>query len=347
MVFSSATFLLLFLPLSVVLYYLMPGRAAKNGWLFAVSLVFYAWGEPVYIWLMLVSVVGNWLFGIALGSAGSRGRRRALLVCDLVLNLALLGFFKYEGFLADNINALVGSTVVPDLELALPIGISFYTLQAVSYIIDVYRGEVAPQRNVVYLGMYIACFPQLVAGPIVKYSDIELQLSNRRISRAKFGQGIERLLFGLSKKVLLANNLGLLYETIQASGSRSIMTSWLGIFAYTLQIYFDFSGYSDMAIGMGKMLGFTFPENFNFPYISDSITDLSAVSQQVAASTGSTLSISASNMDALHRLNESLNAIETISKKMFALIESSDDLNDSADDITDAQTSETKETVSE
>ena len=157
--------------------------------------------------------------------------------------------------------------------LALPVGISFYTFQALSYVIDVYRKKVKPQENLLNFAVYITMFPQLVAGPIVKYSDIELQLSNRRISRAKFGQGIERLLFGLSKKVLFANNLGLLYETIQASGSRSIMTSWLGIFAYTLQIYFDFSGYSDMAIGMGKMLGFTFPENFNFPYISDSITE--------------------------------------------------------------------------
>lgn len=275
MVFSSATFLLLFLPLSVVLYYLMPGRAAKNGWLFAVSLVFYAWGEPVYIWLMLVSVAGNWLFGIALGSAGSQGRRRALLVCDLVLNLVLLGFFKYEGFLADNINALVGSTVVPDLELALPIGISFYTLQAVSYIIDVYRGEVAPQRNVVYLGMYIACFPQLVAGPIVRYSTIQDQVENRRENLEDFCAGLRLFIVGLAKKVLLANVVALLADRMLALGGPSIgaVGAWAGLLAYTFQIYFDFAGYSDMAIGLGKMFGFKYLRNFNYPYLSKSAAE--------------------------------------------------------------------------
>lgn len=275
MVFSSATFLLFFLPLSVALYYLMPGRAAKNGWLFAVSLVFYAWGEPVYILLMLVSVLGNWLLGIAIGGAPSQGRKKVLLVVDLVLNLALLGFFKYEGFVASNVNALVGAAVVPDLELGLPIGISFYTLQAVSYVIDVYRDEVAPQRNLVYLGMYIACFPQLVAGPIVRYSTIQDQVLNRKENLTDFCAGLRLFIVGLAKKVLLANVVAILADKMLAMGGPSIgaVGSWAGLLAYTFQIYFDFAGYSDMAIGLGKMFGFKYLRNFNYPYLSKSAAE--------------------------------------------------------------------------
>ena len=274
MVFSSATFLLAFLPLSIALYYVMPGRAAKNGWLFFVSLLFYAWGEPVYIGLMLASVVGNWLFGIALGGAPAP-RRRLLLAADVVLNLALLGFFKYEGFLAANINALLGADVVPDLELPLPIGISFYTLQALSYIIDVYRGEVAPQRNVVYLGMYIACFPQLVAGPIVRYSTIQDQVLNRRENMEDFCAGLRLFIVGLAKKVLLANVVAILAADMLAMGGPQIglVGAWAGLLAYTFQIYFDFSGYSDMAIGLGKMFGFKYLRNFNYPYLSKSAAE--------------------------------------------------------------------------
>ena len=274
MVFSSSTFLLFFLPISVVLYFLMPGRAAKNVWLFAVSLVFYAWGEPVYIWLMLVSVLVNWLFGIALGR-GSQGRKRLLLVLNLLVNLALLGFFKYEGFVAENVNALLGSQVVPDLELSLPIGISFYTLQAVSYIIDVYRGEVAPQRNVVYLGMYIACFPQLVAGPIVRYSTIQDQVENRRENVADFCAGLRLFIVGLAKKVLLANVVAILADKMLGLGGPAIgaVGAWAGLLAYTFQIYFDFAGYSDMAIGLGKMFGFKYLRNFNYPYLSKSASE--------------------------------------------------------------------------
>ena len=274
MVFSSSTFLLFFLPISVVLYFLMPGRAAKNVWLFAVSLVFYAWGEPVYIWLMLVSVLVNWLFGIALGQ-GSQGRKRLLLVLNLLVNLALLGFFKYEGFVAENVNALLGSQVVPDLELSLPIGISFYTLQAVSYIIDVYRGEVAPQRNVVYLGMYIACFPQLVAGPIVRYSTIQDQVENRRENVADFCAGLRLFIVGLAKKVLLANVVAILADKMLGLGGPAIgaVGAWAGLLAYTFQIYFDFAGYSDMAIGLGKMFGFKYLRNFNYPYLSKSASE--------------------------------------------------------------------------
>ena len=274
MVFSSSTFLLFFLPISVVLYFLMPGRAAKNVWLFAVSLVFYAWGEPVYIWLMLVSVLVNWLFGIALGR-GSQGRKRLLLVLNLLVNLVLLGFFKYEGFVAENVNALLGSQVVPDLELSLPIGISFYTLQAVSYIIDVYRGEVAPQRNVVYLGMYIACFPQLVAGPIVRYSTIQDQVENRRENVADFCAGLRLFIVGLAKKVLLANVVAILADKMLGLGGPAIgaVGAWAGLLAYTFQIYFDFAGYSDMAIGLGKMFGFKYLRNFNYPYLSKSASE--------------------------------------------------------------------------
>lgn len=271
MVFSSLNFLLIFLPIVLLLHSVLPFKY-KNIVLLAASIIFYAWGEPVYVILMILSIGFNYMSGLVLGELEDPHLRKRQLIFAVAVNLLLLGFFKYAGFLVSMINAIL-PLKIEFRSLALPVGISFYTFQALSYVIDVYRKKVKPQENLLNFAVYITMFPQLVAGPIVKYSDIELQLSNRRISRAKFGQGIERLLFGLSKKVLLANNLGLLYETIQASGSRSIMTSWLGIFAYTLQIYFDFSGYSDMAIGMGKMLGFTFPENFNFPYISDSITE--------------------------------------------------------------------------
>ena len=270
MVFSSLNFLLIFLPIVLLLHSVLPFKY-KNIVLLAASIIFYAWGEPVYVILMILSIGFNYMSGLVLGDLEAPHLRKRQLIFAVAVNLLLLGFFKYASFLVSMINAIL-PLKIEFRSLALPVGISFYTFQALSYVIDVYRKKVKPQENLLNFAVYITMFPQLVAGPIVKYSDIELQLSNRRISRAKFGQGIERLLFGLSKKVLLANNLGLLYETIQASDSRSIMTSWLGIFAYTLQIYFDFSGYSDMAIGMGNMLGFTFPENFNFPYISDSIT---------------------------------------------------------------------------
>lgn len=193
---------------------------------------------------MLVSVVGNWLFGIVLGLANPQIYRRALLVCNLILNLALLGFFKYEGFLADNINVLLGLQIVPNLEPALPIGISFYTLQAVSYVIDVYRGDVTPQRNIIYLGMYIACFPQLVAGPIVRYSTIQDQMENRRENLEDFSAGLRLFVIGLAKKVLLANVVAVLADRMLVLGGPSIgvIGAWAGLLAYTFQICFDFSG---------------------------------------------------------------------------------------------------------
>ena len=278
MVFSSAVFLLLFFPLTVLLYYLIPGRAAKNIFLLAASLVFYAWGEPTYIFLMILSMAVNWLFGLLIDSPSQSphpARRKALLVADLVANLLVLGFFKYEGFVAENVNALFGSQVIPDLDLPLPIGISFYTLQALSYVIDVYRREVPAQRNILYLGMYIAMFPQLVAGPIVRYSTIQDQVLNRKENMADFCSGLRLFCVGLGKKVLLANVVAILATKMLSLGGEGIgaVGAWAGLIAYTFQIYFDFAGYSDMAIGLGKMFGFKYLRNFNYPYLSKSATE--------------------------------------------------------------------------
>ena len=273
MVFSSSVFLFLFLPAVLAVYYLVPGRAAKNVILLAASLAFYAWGEPVYVVLMVASILANWLFGLKVGDG--HPRRRLWLAASLAFNLAVLGFFKYEGFLAQNVNFLLGATVVPDLELPLPIGISFYTLQAVSYVVDVYRGHVAPQRNVLYLGMYIAMFPQLVAGPIVRYSTIEEQVLDRHEDLRGFSQGVRLFAVGLAKKCLLANTVAILADQMLLGGGSSIgaVGAWAGIVAFAFQIYFDFSGYSDMAIGLGMMFGFRYLRNFNYPYIAKSATE--------------------------------------------------------------------------
>ena len=271
MVFSSLHFLFIFLPLVMLLHTLLPKRL-KNPVLLAASIYFYAWGEPVYVGLMLFSVAFNYLTGLQLSVRHRPSARRAALVSAVAVNLAVLGFFKYAGFIVDTLNGLLGLRLARR-ELPLPIGISFYTFQALSYVIDVYRGKARPQKRLVSFAVYITMFPQLVAGPIVKYTDIEAQLDDRGATLAQVGQGLERVILGLSKKVLLANNLGLLYETIQAASARSVLTAWLGAAAYALQIYFDFSGYSDMAIGMGRMLGFTFLENFDYPYLSRSVTE--------------------------------------------------------------------------
>lgn len=266
----------MFMPVVLAAYFIVPGRVAKNVWLLAASLVFYAWGEPIYVLLMIASILANWLLGMALGPGGERtAHRRALLVAAVVFNVAVIGFFKYEGFVAENINALVGSQLVPDLELPLPIGISFYTLQALSYVIDVYRGEVKPQRNVLYLGMYIACFPQLIAGPIVRYQTIQDQVVGRKETLEGFAGGMRLFVVGLAKKVLLANTVAILATKMLEMGGASIgaVGAWAGLIAYTFQIFFDFSGYSDMAIGLGRMMGFEYLRNFNYPYISRSITE--------------------------------------------------------------------------
>lgn len=275
MVFSSSVFLLAFMPIVIILYFLVPGRAAKNVFLLVASLVFYAWGEPVYIVLMVASISINWLFGILIECCLPRSIPRKLcLVADLIANLGLLFFFKYEGFLAANLNAALG-TSIPDFQLPLPIGISFYTLQAVSYIVDVYRNETPAQRNILYLGMYIAMFPQLVAGPIVRYSTIQDQILHRKESLAGFASGMRLFCVGLAKKVLLANTVAILAAfALTRTGSELGFIGVLGgLLAFTFQIYFDFAGYSDMAIGLGKMFGFQYLRNFNYPYISKSGTE--------------------------------------------------------------------------
>ena len=282
MVFSSSTFLMAFLPLTLLLYYgvgvaLTKNVTVKNCILLLASLVFYAWGEPVYIVLMLLSILFNFAAGRVIDSALSDGRTglaKFQFIADVVYNLAVLGFFKYADFVVDNINGLFGAHI-PPLELPLPIGISFYTFQILSYIIDLYTGKIRVQKNLLSFALYISLFPQLIAGPIVKYRDIEEQLVGRKESWSKYSYGMTRFVVGLAKKLLLANTLGAVYSGIQAMdvGSLSALTAWTGIACYTLQIYFDFSGYSDMAIGLGSMFGFRFNENFNYPYIATSITD--------------------------------------------------------------------------
>jgi alginate O-acetyltransferase complex protein AlgI len=274
MVFSSLLFLFLFLPAVLFLYFVSPWRV-KNFILFATSLVFYAWGEPVYIVIMLFSTAADYSFGLLLSNPKLNVVQRRLTVgSSMIISLAVLGYFKYADFLINNVNGLLG-TQIPLTELALPIGISFYTFQSMSYIIDVYRGTAKAQRNWVDFGTYVALFPQLVAGPIVQYSTIAEQLRHRTVDITLFAEGVRRFIIGLAKKVLLANNIGLLWYTISSasSGTMPAMTAWLGMIAFAFQIYFDFSGYSDMAIGLGRMFGFRFNENFNRPYTAQSITD--------------------------------------------------------------------------
>lgn len=275
MVFSSSIFLFAFLPLFLAVYFLMPKRAAKNIVLLAFSLLFYAWGEPVYVWLMILSIAFNWAFGYVISRCRKATSKKLLLILDLALNIAILGFYKYEGFLAHNINRAIGEEFIAELDLALPIGISFFTLQAITYVVDVYRGKVDAQKNPLYLGMYIAMFPQLVAGPIVRYADIEHEIDNRKVTLAGFTQGLRLFCIGLGKKVLLANTAGILADSLLPRSASEIgfIGCFSGVAAYTFQIYFDFSGYSDMAIGLGKMMGFDYPRNFNYPYTSKSATE--------------------------------------------------------------------------
>ena len=274
MLFSSITFLFIFLPLTLLLYYLVPFRM-KNYVMLAASLIFYAWGEPVYIILMILSIILNYFCGQDIYEKRDNARAMKMsLMFGVVMNLLILGFFKYYGLLMDTINAILPIDI-PYRVLDLPIGISFYTFQAMSYLIDVYRKEVKPQENILYFALYISMFPQLIAGPIVRYIDIEEQLKERSINSTKFGEGAMYFIRGLAKKVVLANTFGSVYEQVAAMqmGSFSTLTAWVGAIAYAFQIYFDFGGYSDMAIGLGKMFGFEFLPNFNYPYIAKSITD--------------------------------------------------------------------------
>ncbi len=274
MVFSSLFFTFAFLPVTVILYYSL-GKQFKNTLLLFASLFFYAWGEPVYVLLMCGSVLFNYCIGALIGrEAASRQKKKLYLIISLVLNLGCLAYFKYFGMIIGTIASFGGwGLKVPTP--ALPIGISFYTFQILSYVIDVYRGKIKPQKSLILCALYITMFPQLVAGPIVNYVDIEAQLADRRMTFKKFNSGLGRFLQGLAKKLLLANNIGLLWSEVKAIPSTEItvLMAWAGIIAFSLQIYFDFSGYSDMAIGLGKMFGFSFKENFKYPYISQSISE--------------------------------------------------------------------------
>jgi len=280
MIFASQSFLFGFFPLFFILYYLFGklfGLKGKNTVLFLMSLVFYAWGEPVYVLLMIYSSILDYTCGINIYKGiqtGSNTRKKLFLGISLFGNLALLCIFKYLGFFTESLNS-VFSVNIPVLDLALPIGISFYTFQTMSYSIDVYRGKILPQRNFIYFGAYVAMFPQLIAGPVVRYSDIARELDYREETLSGFASGLRKLICGLAKKVLIANTMAQVADSLFESGASSlgVMGTWVAIIAYTFQIFFDFSGYSDMAIGMGKMMGFTYPENFNYPYISKSVTE--------------------------------------------------------------------------
>ena len=273
MVFSSMTFLLFYLPAVLAVYYLAPNKL-KNLVLFVFSLLFYAWGEPVYVGLMLFSTVFDYICGLtAERFRGTRKAKIALLV-SVVVNLSLLGVFKYTDFLITTVNSVFGCAL-PLLGLPLPIGISFYTFQTMSYTIDVYRGDTKAQKNIISFGAYVSLFPQLIAGPIVRYQTIAEQMDCRTHSSDQFSLGVRRFVCGLAKKVLLANNIGLLWNTISQTDAANltVLSAWLGLVAFSFQIYFDFSGYSDIAIGLGRMFGFSFCENFNYPYISASVTE--------------------------------------------------------------------------
>lgn len=276
MVFSSLLFLFRYLPFVLVLYFICP-KKLRNLLLFVVSLIFYAWGEPIYVVLMIFSTLVDYTHGLLVAHYKAAGNTRAaklVVASSMIINLALLGFFKYYDFLAGTVNSLIGTTL-PLTGVALPIGISFYTFQTMSYTIDVYRGDAEPQKNIISFGAYVALFPQLIAGPIVAYKTVANQLNCRHEDTDKFAYGIKRFTAGLGKKVLLANSAGVIWDTIKVMDTSSLpaLTAWIGILAYTFQIYFDFSGYSDMAIGLGSMLGFRFLENFDYPYMSKSITE--------------------------------------------------------------------------
>ncbi|MFR3009581.1 MAG: MBOAT family O-acyltransferase, partial [Pseudoruminococcus massiliensis] len=274
MVFSSLIFLFVFLPFVLTLYYITP-RRFRNLTLFIVDLVFYAWGEPWLVILMLFSILLNYTSGILIGiNREKKGLARFIFILSVILNLGLLGFFKYAGFIGETLNMVMPFLNIPILEIALPIGISFYTFQTMSYTIDVYKNTVKVQKNIITFGTYVSLFPQLIAGPIVRYEDVAEQLMHRKETLQGFTDGVKLFLIGLSKKVLLANEMGNLWDAVRESGTQSgALGSWVGIIAYTFQIYFDFCGYSEMAMGLGKMFGFDFLKNFDYPYISKNITE--------------------------------------------------------------------------
>lgn len=279
MVFSSMIFLWVFLPVVLVLYKISH-KKFKNTILLISSLIFYSWGEPRFIVLMIISIIINYIFGLIIYKEEGFNKRKVLLILSLIANLGILSYFKYFNFFVSNINMMFKTEVFELKTIILPIGISFYTFQALSYVVDVYRskninGELKAQRNIFNLALYITFFPQLIAGPIVKYHDIEKQIYSREESAERTAYGIKRFMIGMSKKVLISNVLALVADSIFMTPVAEIGTgiAWLGIVSYTLQIYYDFSGYSDMAIGLGEIFGFTFMENFNYPYISQSIQE--------------------------------------------------------------------------
>lgn len=270
LVFSSIIFLFVYLPAVLALYYITP-KKARNYLLFAVNLIFYGWGEPKLCVLMVVSIFVNYISGLLIGkarkgSAKNNAKSKAVMIVSVAINLGLLGYFKYAGFIGSILHLPVG-------DIPLPIGISFYTFQSMSYTIDVYRSDAEPQKNFFTFGTYVSLFPQLIAGPIVRYKDVEAQLIKRNENLRQFNDGVKIFIIGLSKKVLLANQTGRLWDMLRVDQSSGMLGAWVGITAYWLQIYFDFSGYSDMAIGLGKMFGFDFLINFDYPLISKSITE--------------------------------------------------------------------------
>jgi len=271
MLFSSITFLYAFLPVVLVLYFATP-KKLKNLVLLLASLVFYAFGEPVYISLLIFSSLCDFLHSLYIERHRGALKAKIALISSMTINLLLLGFFKYADFFISTINGVLG-TSIPILGVPLPIGISFFTFQTMSYTIDVYRGTVKAQRNLTTLATFVCLFPQLVAGPIVRYAEIEKELRERKVQLCDMSRGVRRFVVGLGKKVLIANAMGQLCEIFRASGEQSVLFYWIYAVAYAMQIYFDFSGYSDMAIGLGNIFGFSFPENFNYPYISRSITE--------------------------------------------------------------------------
>lgn len=279
MVFSSLEFIFFYLPAVLLIYFLIPSKflAARNAALLVVSLLFYGWSEPLYIWIMLFSIAVDYTCGrmVAKHRQSSPQKAKIAVVASVVINLSVLGFFKYADFVIENLALIPAFSNLKPLGVALPVGISFYTFQTMSYTLDIYLGAAQVQKNILSFGAYVTMFPQLIAGPIVRYRDVDKQLRKREHTITFAAQGVRRFVCGLAKKVLLANTAGLFYESFacQVADNPSILAAWMGIIFFAFQIYFDFSGYSDMAIGLGLIMGFKFPENFNYPYISKSITE--------------------------------------------------------------------------
>ena len=271
MLFSSIPFLYYFLPAVLVVYFLVP-KAARNAVLLLASLIFYGWGEPKYVFLMIATIALFYLCGLGVGRSTNPRHKKFFLILSVVISLGFLAIFKYADFFVDSFNAVTGLSL-PLLRLALPIGISFYTFQCLSYVIDVYRGNVPAQKNPVSFGAYVALFPQLIAGPIVRYVDVARELESRSTTKEDLVYGVRRFLVGLGKKILLADSFALLLQIFRQQAQPSVLFYWMYAIGFTLNIYFDFSGYSDMAIGLGRILGFHFIENFNYPYLSKSVTE--------------------------------------------------------------------------